>query len=402
MKFDRRRVGSLARAVYHEIRVENVTFLAGSIAYHAFVSLLPLLLLVVFVLSATGNAGLESAFESLVRTALTADAGDELLDELRRGSRSSSLSVAGVGVLTWGALRIFRGLDTAFSAIYETEAENDLLDQLADGVVVLVLFGGAVGLAIGIQGVLPSAGAGPLWWWLHRVSLAAVLAVSLLPMYYVFPDADVSLREVLPGTFTAAVGLTVFESLFRFYVGWSGRQPDESVVAAILVFLTWLYFSGLVILVGAAINAVLANRSADVTVDPVFGTYTTPERPSETEVVRAIESLEDLLVDPAAFTVSVGDCSVSFPAPRRVETDTNADFFGGRDLGVTLRWSGDPDSGGDTSAESADADRANAGESPNPEANSDADAGATSDADAGADADANTDADANGDPERDG
>lgn len=343
MNLDRRRVGSLARAVLHEVRVENVTFLAGSIAYHAFVSLLPLLVLVVFLLSATGNTGLESSFETLVRSALTPDAGEELLDELRRASRSRSLSVVGLGVVVWGALRIFRGLDTAFSAIYETESENDFLDQLADGVLVLLLFAAAVVIAAALQRAVPERGAGPLWWLFHRLSLTAVLVVTLLPMYYVFPDAGVSVREVLPGALLAAGGLTAFESLFRFYIEWSGRQPEQSVVAAILVFLTWLYVSGLVVLVGAAVNAVLANRSADVTVDPVFGTYTTPERPSEDEVVRAIERLEAALADPAEFTISVGDRSVSFPAPQRVETDTKSSLLGGRDVGVTLRWTGASD-----------------------------------------------------------
>ena len=363
MNVDRRRVVSLARAVLYEVRVENVTFLAGSIAYHAFVSLLPLLLLVVLVVSATGSTGLESAFESIVRAALTPDAGEELLDELRRAN-DSSLSFVGVGVLAWGALRVFRGLDTAFSAIYETEEENDFLDQLTDGLLVLVLFAAAVVAAAALQRLVPSTAAGPAWVAFHRAALTVVLTATLLPMYYVFPDADVSVREVLPGALFAALGLMTFESLFRVYIEWSGRQPEQSVIAAILVFLTWLYVSGLVILVGAAVNAVFANRSADVTVDPVFGTYATPERPTEGEVVGAIEELKDLLADPAEFTVTVGDRSVGFPAPQRVETDTDASVFGGTDLGVALRWSGvrtspdDPD--GETGEECDTTDAADA------------------------------------------
>ncbi|QLG26121.1 YihY/virulence factor BrkB family protein [Halorarum halophilum] len=339
---DRRRVVSVARAVVHEIRTENVTFLAGSIAYHAFVSLLPLLLLVVLVLSSAGNGGLQSAFESLVRGALTQNAGSELLSELERAGQSRGLSVAGLGVLVWGSLRIFRGLDTAFSDIYETEAENTFLDQLGDALLLLLVFGVGVVLAAFLRQYVPSGGDGLLWPIVSRILLVLALVVALFPMYYVFPDTDVGVVEVLPGTAFAAVGLTVFESLFQVYAQWGGTQQDPSVVAAILVFLTWLYFSGLVILVGASVNAVLSNRSADVAIDPVVGgAGREPERPTSDEVVRAITELESMLADPGALTVTVGDRSVTFPPPQRLSTDTEPSVLDAHDVGVELRWAVD-------------------------------------------------------------
>lgn len=346
---DRRRVASVVRAVIHEIRTENVTFLAGSIAYHAFVSLLPLLLLVVIVLSSAGNGGLQSAFESLVRGALTQNAGSELLSELERAGQSRGLSIAGFGVLVWGSLRIFRGLDTAFSDIYETEAENTFLDQLGDALLLLLVFGVGVVLAAFLRQYVPSDGGGLLWPIVSRVLLVLALTVALFPMYYVFPDTDVGVVEVLPGTAFAAVGLTVFESLFQVYAQWGGTQQNPSVVAAILVFLTWLYFSGLVILVGASVNAVLSNRSADVAIDPVVvvGAEREPERPTSDEVVRAVTELESMLADPGALTVTVGDRSVTFPPPQRLSTDKEPSVLDAHDVGVELRWTVDPEVSGE-------------------------------------------------------
>ena len=355
---DRRRVASVVRAVVHEIRAENVTFLAGSIAYHAFVSLLPLLLLVVLVLSSAGNGGLQSAFESLVRGALTENAGSELLSELERAGQSRSLSIAGLGVLLWGSLRIFRGLDTAFSDIYETEAENTFLDQLGDALLLLLVFGIGVVLAAFLRQLVPSGGGGPLWSVASRVLLVLALTVALFPMYYVFPDTDVGVVEVLPGTVLAAVGLTVFESLFRVYAAWGGTQQNPSVVAAILVFLTWLYFSGLVVLVGASVNAVLSNRSADVAIDPVVGgAEREPERPTSEEVVRAVTELESMLADPGALTVTVGDRSVTFPPPQRLSTDKEPSVLDAHDVGVELHWVVDPEVSGAGEAGNPDVER---------------------------------------------
>ncbi|MUV58229.1 YihY/virulence factor BrkB family protein, partial [Halogeometricum sp. CBA1124] len=58
---------------------------------------------------------------------------------------------------------------------------------------------------------------------------------------------------------------------FQVYAANAGRYEAYGVIGGVLLLLTWLYFSGLVVLLGAAVNAVLSNRSRDVNVDPVFG-----------------------------------------------------------------------------------------------------------------------------------
>lgn len=339
MRPDLERVQTVLRAIVYEVRAEQVTFLAGSIAYHAFVSLLPLLLLLVLLLSALGDLAPTDAVFTLVRVALTDSAADVLVPELRRTSQSRELSLIGGAVLVWGTLRVFRGLDTAFSDVYETEAENTILDQLFDGTIVFVAFAVAVVIAGTLHSVVPSGADGGVFFLLNRVALVVGLTLTLFPMYFVFPDTDVSVVEVLPGTVFAAVGLTAFESLFRLYIQWSGEQPEESVLAAILVFLTWLYFSGFVILVGAAINAVLSNRSADVSIEPVIGNvHETPERPERARLASDLETVEHLFDDPRSFSITVDGQTVALPAPQYVTTDPG-DSLLGSGMSAEFRWS---------------------------------------------------------------
>ncbi|MFC6974330.1 YhjD/YihY/BrkB family envelope integrity protein [Halomicroarcula sp. GCM10025709] len=87
-------------------------------------------------------------------------------------------------------------------------------------------------------------------------------------MYYIFPDADCSFVEVVPGTAFAAVGIAVAQVVFTAFKSGSA---GGNLVASILVLLTWLYVVGLVILLGVVINAVLSNRSKDVDIEPVVG-----------------------------------------------------------------------------------------------------------------------------------
>ena len=181
-------------------------------------------------------------------------------------------------------------------------------------------------------------------WTLGRLFLILGLAFALFPMYYVFPDTDVSALEVAPGTLTAAVGLALFESLFRAYTSLSNASPDSSVVAGILVLLTWLYFSGLVILLGAAVNAVLSNRSRDVNVEPVFGGVP-PEAKrhgdvSRSELVAAVERLDERLRDAEDVVVVVDGEEIPVPAPDDVVSDTETlRFLPGGAVTVELRWS---------------------------------------------------------------
>jgi membrane protein len=355
-----RRAVTVGRAVVHEIRTERITFMAGSIAYHAFVSLLPLLLLVLAVVAALDRPEIERGIISLAAALLSPGAGDVLVAELR--STSPGVSLLGLAVLVWGTLRIFRGLDTAFSDIYESEARNTFADQLRDGVVVLVCI--AVAILVGAALERSLTFDGTAGWIAGRAVLIVGLALAFLPMYYVFPDEPgITVREVLPGVGFAAVGLTAFASLFRVYLEASGGA-DGSVLGGVLVFLTWLYFSGLVVLVGVAINAVLSNRSRDVDIRPVLGgrprradhdIEATASGVDRAALVTAIERLRGDLRAGEAVTVSTGDDTVTLPGPDAVAVDVDPSRlpFLSDVVSVELRWAAD-----DTTASPAAADGA--------------------------------------------
>jgi len=356
-----RRTLSVGRAIVHEIRTERITFMAGSIAYHAFVSLLPLLLLVLAVVAALDRPEIERGIIALAAALLSPGAGDVLVAELR--STSTGVSLLGLVVLIWGTLRIFRGLDTAFSDIYETEAHNTLVDQFADGLVVLVCVAVAILVGAGLERVLVFDGTAG--WLVGRAVLVAGLALAFLPMYYVFPDEPgMTVREVLPGVGFAAVGLTAFASLFRVYLEVSGSAESGSVLGGVLVFLTWLYFSGLVVLVGVAINAVLSNRSRDVDIRPVVGgqprrgdhDVAAAERGVDRDrLVAAIERLRGDLREGDTVTVTTGDDTVVLPNPDEVLVDVAPSRlpFVSDAVSIELRWSAEGD-GDAPPGESAD------------------------------------------------
>lgn len=343
MRFDRTRTRTVLRAILHEVRTEKLTFLAGSIAYHAFISILPLLLLVLAVVERTESIRLRESVLGIMETVLTQQASGVLQQGL--ADANASVSILGAVFLVWGALRIFRGLDTAFSDIYETETENTFLDQIGDGLLLLVTAALAIVAVSLLRSAVTFTADGILAGFLRLAVTAGGLFVFLYPMYYIFPDADVSVVEIVPGTAFAAVSLTVAHVLFTtFKSGGSGGN----LIASILVLLTWLYIIGLVLLLGVAINAVLSNRSKDVEIAPVVGGVAmTGGRDGVTvdgaQLLADLESLAGTFDEPGEdVTILADGRRVTLPRPESAVVEQSSTVFSTADS-VELRFTWWPD-----------------------------------------------------------
>ncbi|MDS0284210.1 YihY/virulence factor BrkB family protein [Haloarcula onubensis] len=334
------RVEEVVRAVVHEARVEKITFMAGSIAYHAFLSILPLLLLVLTVLQRTENVAVRDSVVGIIESVLTEQASALIQQGL--SDADASVSLLGLVFLVWGALRIFRGLDTAFSDIYETSEQNTFADQLGDGLVMLVTVAVALVGVSALGNAVSLSVAGPAGDVLRAVATTVGLFAVFYPMYYIFPDTDVTPVEVVPGTAFAAVGLTVAQVLFTEFN--AGTTAGTNLVASILLLLTWLYIIGLVVLLGAVLNAVLSNRSKDVDIAPVVGGVDQRATPGDGGVSRQavlsdLDAVSEAAEDAETVTVTVGELSVTLDAPQAAFVERESGVFGLDDsVALTLRW----------------------------------------------------------------
>ncbi|ELY87350.1 ribonuclease BN [Natrialba hulunbeirensis JCM 10989] len=251
---------SFGKSVVAGIQEKNVPFMAAGIAYQAFISLLPLLVLLFFVVTILGD----EQFASQVATStggFLPESGQMMIeDAITESPATAGSTLIGVVVLVWGALKIFRGLDTAFSEIYDSGGVGSFVQQLRDAGIVLGAIGGALIAASAASLLLTLFPDIPFLGLVSPLILVVVLSLAFLPMYYYFPDVDVTAREVLPGVVVAAVGWTALQSLFQVYVSFAGESEAAGPVGAVLLLLTWLYFGGLILLVGAVINAVGTGR----------------------------------------------------------------------------------------------------------------------------------------------
>ncbi|MDZ7746739.1 MAG: YihY/virulence factor BrkB family protein [Halobacteriales archaeon] len=264
---NRRQSGLLdtVRTVVTVVRSDQITFIAASLAYYAFISLLPLLLLTVVAVSVIGGPELAATLGSAAANSFGQQAGALVESALVDAAGRSGATVVGTGILVWSALKLFRGLKIAFTTIYGTVDEQSIFDQFRDGFVALVGVGlgiastVAVGFAVarinfsvaGID-IADIAGTG---------LLVLGLLLVFLPLYYVLPDRGVvTVREAVPGALVAALGWTGLQVGFRLYAEQAATYQAYGVLGGVLLLVTFLYIGGIILLVGVVVNAVLAGR----------------------------------------------------------------------------------------------------------------------------------------------
>lgn len=247
-----------------EARRQNLSFLAGSLAFYAFVSLLPLLLLVLIAATLFAGDTVANYFIALTRLYLSPAGRNLIAKAITDASGWAGGSIVGLVVLVWAAFQMFLGFDIAFAQIYGSEpAEQPIRTRIRDGLVVLLAFVLTLAAAVGTAAAFSLLPDFMFSGVVDSLLLVCGLLIAFYPLYYVFPNVDVTPREVLPGAVFAAVGWALLQSLFQFYVSVTTLAAVFGVISGALLFLLWLYFGALILLLGIVLNVVLARRATE-------------------------------------------------------------------------------------------------------------------------------------------
>jgi len=245
----------------------RVTFLAAAIAYYAFVSLVPALLLLVVVATAVFGEAVAAELVASTGEFLTPAGEEAVVGAVSSAGERNGASLLGLGVLLWSTLKVFRGLDTAFVSLYGGDGTPGFLGQVVDAASVVVAVGVGIGVMVVIGAFVAAADTVPLVEAASVLALPAFLAVVFLPMYYLLPQPTVGVREALPGAAFTAVCWTVLQAGFQVYATGAAQYQVYGVIGGILLLVTWLYLAAVVVVLGGAINVVLAGRAAPGTPD---------------------------------------------------------------------------------------------------------------------------------------
>lgn len=232
----------------------DVKYPAAALAYYAFVSQIPLLILVVAVISDQ----LASQIRTITPDFLTPDAQQLLSEALVTGSGRTWAALLAVTVLAWSGANIVSGFQTALNRIERT-AREPLRTQLHDATSILGSFGLVIVAVILTNLLFALLPTGRVLSYSEPLVQFGALTVAFLPLYYAPSRVVTSLTEALPGALTAAVGWTVLLTAITFYAGNAAQYALYGVLSGIVIILTSFYLGGIILLIGTIVNTVVAD-----------------------------------------------------------------------------------------------------------------------------------------------
>ncbi|WP_155286490.1 YihY/virulence factor BrkB family protein [Lacticaseibacillus zhaodongensis] len=255
-------------AVYGDAEVSSR---AASVTYYAVLSMFPLLITIGNLLPFFGLrydsvvAYLGQVVPASIMTLL-----NPIIRNLIDSSGGGILSIGALATL-WTASMGINELKNGFNRIYGVKPKQNalvrrVLAMLLMMIVVIALVGVMLAFTFGTQ---------LLEWLVRHLGLSVqwlqafnalrwpvtvvALVVALCLIYYFLPNASVRFRTVIWGSLFATVTLIAVAQLFSLYMRFFGTSYSSyGAIGSFMVLLLWLDLSASLFLIGAVINAEVA------------------------------------------------------------------------------------------------------------------------------------------------
>jgi membrane protein len=259
------------RALVRLVNSNDITH-AAAIAYYALLSLFPFLLLVISMLgSVTADDADRLAVLSFVFRYFPTqfDFVNSQLDAFRQ--TRVQLGVAGGLALIWASLGVFGAVTSAVNDAWGVEKQRSFLRHRMVSFLMLVAGGGVMILGLLFVGAVQVAQAS--WFgvmlarfrWLENLqtltftysaTILLILAVGLV--FYFIPNAKTRFRDVWVGAVLTGILWRIAFDGFSWYIGRSGLNFIHGSIAAVVVFLLWVYVSSVILMYGVEFTAAYA------------------------------------------------------------------------------------------------------------------------------------------------
>jgi YihY family inner membrane protein len=262
----RHAAAAVAVAVARKFLDDRASNLAALVAYYAFFSLFPLLLVLVSVVGFVleGNPSLR---EDVVDSALARIPviGAQLGDQIDPLTGSAAALAVGLAGALWAGLGVTVALGRAFEQMWDVPRleQRGGIAARGRGVALLAAIGTALLGATAVAGLAVGGGLGE---GAQRVAaLAGALAGNVAALFAVFAvltGRAVRPRALLPGVIAAAVGALVLQALGGWYVDAVVARASDTygVFALVIGLLSWFWLGSHLLLLAAEVNVVLHRR----------------------------------------------------------------------------------------------------------------------------------------------
>ena len=270
---------ALIKDTFKEFVADKAMRLSAALAYYSVFSLAPLLIIAISIAgSIYGEDAARGAIEYQLKDAIGGDAArvvQEMVKAAYLDDKGTLMTVVGVVILLATASVVFAQLKDAMNTIWGIGVKPGrgvkgfvrtrllaLSMVLVIGFLLLVSLGITTATAAATNWMSNSL---PIPSFIFQtlsflVSLGVVTVLFAL-IFKILPDADIRWREVWIGALITAILFTIGKLLLSLYLGREGAASAYGAAGALILLLSWVYYSANILLLGAEFTQVYARRS---------------------------------------------------------------------------------------------------------------------------------------------
>jgi membrane protein len=266
----------IAWRVYAEINDDRILAVAAGVTFYALLALFPAIGAFVSIYGLFADPGTINDHLASLGGFLPGGAIDVIGEQVKRitGKGTGTLGLAlvsGLAISLWSANAGMKAIFDALNVAYGEREKRGFvrlnLQSLAFTLGALVFLAVAITVVVGVPVILKFVGMGKFGEWLIWLgrwpAMFVIILLALAVLYRYGPSRDTpKWRWVTPGSILAALGWMAFSMLFSWYVGSFGNYNETyGSLGAAIGFLTWVWLSTTIVLVGAELNAEIEHQT---------------------------------------------------------------------------------------------------------------------------------------------
>jgi membrane protein len=263
-KYSKQEVKDFATFFASGMTYKDVASYASSMAFFFFIALIPLLIILSKLLPLTGISD-----DQLIRvvTRVTPEIVDVMVVIIVKQAYSSTtgiISISAVVILyatARGMLALLRGLNRIFDAKVRhggisviIRAGIYTLLMLLYLILLLLIIVYGESIMIFLVSHIKVLDRVPLLFNFRYLLMMALGVISLMAVYAYVPSERQPFKKQLPGAVFTTVAWVVFSFFFSLFIGSSIYGTYYGSLAAIVIFMMWLYGCFYILLMGANLN----------------------------------------------------------------------------------------------------------------------------------------------------
>ena len=271
---DQRSYFEIAKKTLKKFFADDCMNMAAAMAYYTIFSLPPLLVIVITIGSMMfDRQQVGDAIESQMQGVMDVEQIDAMTDRVKDTGSGTIASIVGVVILLFAATGVLAQLQTALNRVWDVDPESQaggvkqffmkrlfsflmILVMACILLVSLVLTSFLSGVGGYVSELLPGELWRPVLMVMNLLINWLIFALLFASVFKILPDADVGWKDVAVGSAVTSLLFMTGQFLLSVYFSNADVASPYGAAGSILLVLIWVYYSAIILLLGAEFTRV--------------------------------------------------------------------------------------------------------------------------------------------------